>query len=484
MTVDTVMSVQKASAPFDDVGADTVLRTSDGVDFYIYRIVLSLASPFFKSMFSLTQPSTSPGTTTSEEGYPIIDVQEASRTLDSLLRLCYPIPDPVIESMEDIGDILEAAMKYEMEQPATLMKRLFRDHSDTQPLQAFTVACRLNMEDEAERAAKTWRLHRPLIPQPPIGSNGPIDWGHTVAGQSYIDSMSHISAGAYFRLLHYIRTGEPIKFCEPTFYPEEVLSPLPRTQPTLLPDFDDPADGVIRSSDGVDFPVHRSIISFASSLLRNGTDFPSSSKSLPTIQVDVHSAVLDIAIQLCYPLEDPAVTGPEVVIHLLRYATLYNSRRAKDYVRRRLPTLANVHPVRSFFIAAQQGWEAEARIAVMRVLHSNVEMTYVREMEEVSAKMYSALLRHHYECFRRVADIIYVSAGTTAYMPKNAPVAQLSEGYARLAPAIYAPIVNHAVSILKSNPFHIHYNLDAMRNDSERNMEEIQAALAEVALDI
>ncbi|KAJ7462473.1 hypothetical protein FB451DRAFT_1404271 [Mycena latifolia] len=32
------------TAPFDDLDADVILRTSDGVDFYVYRVVLSLAS--------------------------------------------------------------------------------------------------------------------------------------------------------------------------------------------------------------------------------------------------------------------------------------------------------------------------------------------------------------------------------------------------------------------------------------------------------
>lgn len=43
--------------PFDDDDADVVLRSSDNVDFYFHRVLLSKASPFFESKFSLFQPS-------------------------------------------------------------------------------------------------------------------------------------------------------------------------------------------------------------------------------------------------------------------------------------------------------------------------------------------------------------------------------------------------------------------------------------------
>ncbi|KAH9066765.1 hypothetical protein EDB87DRAFT_1588082 [Lactarius vividus] len=45
--------------PFDGPDSDTILRSSDQVDFYVYRIILSKSSPFFKSMLSLPQPDTS-----------------------------------------------------------------------------------------------------------------------------------------------------------------------------------------------------------------------------------------------------------------------------------------------------------------------------------------------------------------------------------------------------------------------------------------
>lgn len=50
-----------ASPPFDDPEADIILRSSDNVDFHVYKFLLSLVSPVFKSMFALPQISLEEG---------------------------------------------------------------------------------------------------------------------------------------------------------------------------------------------------------------------------------------------------------------------------------------------------------------------------------------------------------------------------------------------------------------------------------------
>lgn len=475
-------AAKTATAPFDDAAADTVLRTSDGVDFYVYRIILSLGSPFFRSMFSLKQPESPSASATASQGQPVIDVQESSGTLDKLLRLCYPIPDPVIQSIGEVGDVLEAALKYEMEQPTALMKNLLRTGSADQPLQAYVVACRLSMEEEAAAAASIWRVNMPFIPETPVGRNGPADWSRTMAGQAYIEPMTQITAGAFFRLLRFSRFNDVHLFCDPDRGDEEPAFAFHTVTPTPLPAFsDEKADTVIRSSDGVDFPVHRLIISFASKLLDNGTHLPSSSKSLPVFQVNEHSEVLDLAIQLCYPMEDPPIHSEELVVQLLRYAITHQARRAKDYVRRSLSSLLDIHPLRIFFIAARQGWEAEARGSVMRLLHTNIDTLYVPEMEQVSAKVYRAFLKYHYECCRKVAEIAFRETGAASFIAKSSAIPRPAEGYARVAPTIHSLTVSHAVNILTRAPHHVAYNLDIMKNESERIMGDIETAIGEVS---
>lgn len=91
--------------PLDDIGADTILRSSDGVDFRVYRVVLSLASPIFKDMFRLLQPA-------SEPGVPVIPLAESSHTIDSFLRFFHPGGEPAafFETLEQLAQMIEMAV--------------------------------------------------------------------------------------------------------------------------------------------------------------------------------------------------------------------------------------------------------------------------------------------------------------------------------------------------------------------------------------
>ncbi|KAJ7879991.1 hypothetical protein B0H14DRAFT_2708156 [Mycena olivaceomarginata] len=64
-----------ASPPFDDPKADIIIRSSENVDFRMYKFLLALASPFFKEMFEVAQPiaiDVEEQETLSRDGIPII----------------------------------------------------------------------------------------------------------------------------------------------------------------------------------------------------------------------------------------------------------------------------------------------------------------------------------------------------------------------------------------------------------------------------
>ena len=73
--------------------------------------------------------------------------------MDHLLRLCYPVTDPAINELNEVADVLEAAMKYQMEEATAMMRKLLLTFLDTKPLQVFAIACRLQLATEAEVAA-------------------------------------------------------------------------------------------------------------------------------------------------------------------------------------------------------------------------------------------------------------------------------------------------------------------------------------------
>ncbi|KAK7013010.1 hypothetical protein R3P38DRAFT_3008008 [Favolaschia claudopus] len=138
------------SAPFDDATADTILRSSDGVDFHVYRIILSCASPFFKDMFSLPQANST------DLGLPIIPLSEHSRLLDSFLRVWYPGAKTVpFENVDQLADVIELALvKYDLEYLAPFLQKQLLSFKELRCFSVFYIACRYGWDDIVKDAAR------------------------------------------------------------------------------------------------------------------------------------------------------------------------------------------------------------------------------------------------------------------------------------------------------------------------------------------
>ena len=139
--------------PFDDNDADIILRSSDQVEFLVYKVILSKASPVFKTMFSLPQPATD----TTQNSRPIVDLAENSKVLATVLSAIYPhtsvAADPL--SLDGLIATLDAAKKYDM---VTALRRLM-DSTCTEPLrnspvEAFCVAYSHELREAAQIAAR------------------------------------------------------------------------------------------------------------------------------------------------------------------------------------------------------------------------------------------------------------------------------------------------------------------------------------------
>lgn len=107
-----------APAPFDDpLKSDIVIHTSDGINFYLYKLLLSLSSPVFEDMFTLAEPSLSDEQSSRAEAeLPYIEISEDSETLRILLSFI----DPRTESMSSLSfiqylDVMTATDKYQMD---------------------------------------------------------------------------------------------------------------------------------------------------------------------------------------------------------------------------------------------------------------------------------------------------------------------------------------------------------------------------------
>ena len=156
-------SPRPSPPPFDDPDADLILCSSDGVEFGVMKAILKVASPIFRDMFTI-------GSSTESSEIPVIHLAEDSRTLEDLLRFCYPIYTPIMFIPEDVGNLYQAADKYNIQGALEFSADTLRRLSAAYPMAVYAVACRLRLEDVATLAAQaslTVSLPDPLQDQSP-----------------------------------------------------------------------------------------------------------------------------------------------------------------------------------------------------------------------------------------------------------------------------------------------------------------------------
>ncbi|OCH91493.1 hypothetical protein OBBRIDRAFT_792207 [Obba rivulosa] len=167
------MSFSEAPPPFDRASnvasvdnmrpvADLIVRSCDGVEFYVHKSVLSIASQAFASMFHDASMIVS-----TEE--PLV-LQEDARTLDALFRTCYPVSDPTLDKAEEAFKVMEASRKYMMEyaKEVSLKALTSSKHLEEDPFSVFAVACHFNLPEIARKAAR-FTLFRDPPTHAPVG---------------------------------------------------------------------------------------------------------------------------------------------------------------------------------------------------------------------------------------------------------------------------------------------------------------------------
>lgn len=156
-TVTDTPPIAYANPPFDDDDADVILRSSDNIDFNVFKLLLSMGSPFFKDMFSLPQAAGDGGDT--RDGVPVIQVSETAKVLRMLLVMCYPMDAAeqlALEKLEDVDMLLDAAIKYSVERAEKNAREMLvgSQHLKANALRVFAIACRHRLDREARVAAR------------------------------------------------------------------------------------------------------------------------------------------------------------------------------------------------------------------------------------------------------------------------------------------------------------------------------------------
>ena len=157
------MELRDASAPFNKATADVILRSSDLCDFRVRKAILAEASSVFEDMFDLPRPphTFNPGEHESSadidehrDGLPVVAVQEDSSTLDLLLRICYPVLNPSLDTPEVLSPVLAAAVKYDMDGAIATIRGDLRRLAERHPVVVCCLSMHYGFIPEAEAAAR------------------------------------------------------------------------------------------------------------------------------------------------------------------------------------------------------------------------------------------------------------------------------------------------------------------------------------------
>ena len=135
--------------------ANLVIQSSDLVNFGVHKSVLAMASPVFRDLFSLHQPSDSE----SIDGLPVVKLTEDAELLNSLFSILYPVRLVLPNSYEKVLYILAACQKYDMDQVQSIIRaELSREGSPspvgTEVFRAYAIASGKRLIPEMETAAR------------------------------------------------------------------------------------------------------------------------------------------------------------------------------------------------------------------------------------------------------------------------------------------------------------------------------------------
>ncbi|SJL07917.1 uncharacterized protein ARMOST_11274 [Armillaria ostoyae] len=135
-----------ASYPFDgaDSTSDLSFVSSDRVTFFVHKVILAYASQFFKDMFTLPQVNLESS----------ISMAEDSKTIDKILRFCYPVDVPAFDSLTELSHVVIVMVKKFLMDDVTKKARVqLLSYVEHEPLRVFAIAYTLQWTSEANDAA-------------------------------------------------------------------------------------------------------------------------------------------------------------------------------------------------------------------------------------------------------------------------------------------------------------------------------------------
>ena len=143
---------------FDDPNADIILRALGPRkrDFRVHKLLLSLASPVFKDMFSLPQPTSDDPRKSTVAEVEIVEVTDSAEALDTVLRMIYPsfIPPSLDGDFDTLVECLVIADKYDMRRVKLQLHNTLARADSTRSLQVYAIAARFGFPKLMDSASR------------------------------------------------------------------------------------------------------------------------------------------------------------------------------------------------------------------------------------------------------------------------------------------------------------------------------------------
>lgn len=180
------------SALFATSDGDIVLRAGTEPDskhdFRVHKFILSLASPVFKDMFAIPQPSDQSQNQSSD--IPVVDIPDSPEVFNIILQYIYPgVELPRITNTSILSTLFSTADKYDIASIHPVLKDSLKAFLPKDPFRVYIMACQFGFSGEAKEAARVMTsqcmLHR-----------------------DYDEAVQHISGPDLYRLIRFVQTRE------------------------------------------------------------------------------------------------------------------------------------------------------------------------------------------------------------------------------------------------------------------------------------
>ncbi|KAH9017243.1 hypothetical protein EDB85DRAFT_2096539 [Lactarius pseudohatsudake] len=338
---------------FDYPGSDIVLRSYDPHDFRVHKLYIVICSPVLRELIQSVSNISDLPHGEKQEPLPVVKLPESKATLYSLLTFIFPVAPILPSTTEKIMELLAVAQKYQMNSVMTHIRGAIsrQDPPFLRPetaLHIYFLAQQHDLRQEAVQAARvTLRLSMTI---------------EDLGDKLEVPGMT----GAYLHELW-------------KYHQQEGPTSANSDPPSVPSCFDIPdANIVVRSSDQVNFPVHKSVLAMSSPFFKDLLSLPQPPDDelvdgLPVIQLSEDAGLLNSLISLLYPISPAIPDSYEKVFALLAACQKYDMESVQSNIRAGIklgtfPAPVEAEAFRACVIAGSMGLAPELENAARLTL--------------------------------------------------------------------------------------------------------------------